>query len=296
MAEQTTNGARTRMAGKTCLVTGATSGIGRVTALELARMGADVVLVGRNAGKAAAAAERIKHETGANVEVLLADLSSQAEVHRLAEAFLSTHARLDVLVNNAGAVYSAREESVDGIELTLALNHLSYFLLTNLLLKTLIASGPARVVNVSSEAHRMARINFADLQAQQRYRGFTVYGQSKLANILFTKELARRLAGTEVTANALHPGVIASGFARNNRGMLNFMFGTVLRPFLSTPEQGAQTSIYLASAPDVANVTGLYFSKQRPAKPAAAAENMTTARRLWEVSEELVGLTEPVAG
>lgn len=285
-----------QLSGKICMVTGATSGIGTVTARELARLGATVVLVGRNQAKAAAVAAEIKGQTGNSaVEVLIGDLSSQADIHRIVDEFKQRHSQLHILVNNAGAVYERRQESVDGIELTFALNHLSYFLLTNLLLDTLQHSAPARIVNVSSEAHRTTRMNFDDLQARQRYRGFQVYGQSKLANILFTIELARRLEGTGVTVNALHPGVVATGFGVNNRGWIGLVFGVLLRPFIRTPEQGAETSIYLAASPEVEAVSGLYFANKRPARPSAAARDLAAAQRLWSSSVELTKLSRPVA-
>ena len=295
MADQ--NGSGQLMRGKICLVTGATSGIGAVTARELARMGATVVLVARNAAKGAATAEHIRVTTGNSaVDVLLADLTSQRQIRQLADEFMGRYEHLHVLVNNAGAVYEQRQESVDGIELTLALNHLSYFMLTNLLQDRLLASAPARVVNVSSDAHRMATLNFDDLQARRKYRAFRAYSQSKLANILFTIELAERLHGTGVTANALHPGLVASGFGKNNSGFINLLFGTLLRPFSRTAEQGAKTAIYLASAPEVADTTGQYFTDKRPVSPSAAARDPRAARRLWEVSEALTSLAVPVPG
>jgi len=204
------------LSGKICLVTGATSGIGEVTARRLAGMGATVTIVGRSAERAAATAARIKAATGATVEILIADLSSQADIRRLANEFLAQHSRLDVLVNNAGAVFLRRLESLDGVEMTWALNHMSYFLLTNLLLDAVRAGARSRIVNVASDAHSGARINFDDPQLKANYNGWRAYGQSKLANILFTLELARRLDGTGVTANALHPGFVASNFGKNN--------------------------------------------------------------------------------
>jgi NAD(P)-dependent dehydrogenase (short-subunit alcohol dehydrogenase family) len=296
MAKQNGAKADKTMQGKICLVTGATSGIGLVTARELARQGATVVLVGRDTNKTQTTVEQIKQQTGNNsVEGLVADLSSQQEVRQLADQFKRRYRQLHVLVNNAGAVYDSRRESVDGIELTLALNHLSYFLLTNLLLDTIVASAPARIVNVASDAHRMTSINFDDLQAKQKYSGFRVYGQSKLANILFTKELARRLQGTNVTTNSVHPGLVATGFARNNAGLLNFLFGWILRPFARTPEKGAETPIYLASASKVQGLTGLYFSDKQPVTPTAAAQDMAAAERLWQVSAELTKLSKAIA-
>ncbi|MDQ3829839.1 MAG: SDR family NAD(P)-dependent oxidoreductase, partial [Candidatus Tectomicrobia bacterium] len=213
------------MHGKVCVVTGATSGIGLVTAEALARQGATLIVVGRNSARGAATVSRIQQETGNSaVELMVADLSAQAQVRQLASAIQQRFARLDVLVNNAGALFSQRQLSQDGIEMTFALNHLAYFLLTNLLLDSLKASTSARIVNVSSEAHRRARLDFADLQGQQRYSGWRAYARSKLANILFTYELARRLEGTGIVANALHPGFVATNFGRNNRSITATFF------------------------------------------------------------------------
>jgi retinol dehydrogenase 12 len=252
------------MHGKVCLVTGATSGIGAVTAEALARQGATTILVARNPTRGAATVERIRQGTGnPQVEVLLADLSAQAEIRRLAREVQSRYPRLDVLVNNAGALFSGREVSADGIEMTWALNHLAYFLLTTLLLDTLRASAPARVVNVSSDAHRHARLRFDDLQGQQDYGGWRAYAQSKLANVLFTYELARRLAGTGVAANAVHPGFVATNFARQNRSLTALLFRALQPVVALSPEQGAETVIYLATAPEVAGVSGQYFVKRR---------------------------------
>ncbi len=279
--------------GKIILVTGATAGIGEITARELARMGARMVLVGRNPQKCEASVASIRQETGnPDVHALVADLSSMAEVRRLADEFHHQYDRLDVLVNNAGAMFSTRIETVDGFERTFALNHLAYFLLTNLLLDRLKASAPSRIVNVASEAHRVASrgLNFDDLQAQNRYRAFRAYGASKLANILFTRELARRLEGTGVTANCLHPGFVDTSFTAGN-GALGWVFRRMASLFAITPEKGAQTSIYLASSPDVAGVTGAYFDKCRQKTPLPAAQDDQAARRLWEVSEQLTGLT-----
>jgi NAD(P)-dependent dehydrogenase (short-subunit alcohol dehydrogenase family) len=279
--------------GKVCLVTGATAGIGEVTACELARMGATVVGVGRNRQKCDASAAHIKSATGnPNVEYLLADLSVQAQVRHLAAEFRAKYDRLDVLVNNAGAFYATRQESSDGIELTFALNHLAYFLLTNLLLDLLIASAPARIVNVSSGAHAPAVINFDDLQGKEKYSGWGAYAQSKLANILFTYELARRLEGTSVTANALHPGFVATNFAHNNnQGILGkvIVLGMqgIQRLFARTPEKGAETVIYLAASPEVEGVTGLYYTDKEAVKSSTASYDLATAARLWQISEKM---------
>jgi retinol dehydrogenase-12 len=277
------------MSGKICLITGATSGIGEVTARRLAGMGAAVTIVGRSAERAASTAARIKAATGATVELLIADLTSQTEVRRLADAFLARHSRLDVLINNAGAVFSRRLESVDGIEMTWALNHMSYFLLTNLLLEALRAAAPSRIVNVASDAHSGARINFDDPQFQRGYGAWRAYNQSKLANILFTAELARRLEGTGVTANALHPGFVASNFGKNNGGLFGILIGLAQRVAAISPEAGAETAVFLASSPEVAGVSGQYFDKCRAIAPSAEAQDRTAAARLWEISEALVG-------
>lgn len=279
------SGADGTMGGKVVLVTGATSGIGRVTAGTLARRGATVILVGRDPDRTAATVEQVRRESGnPAVESLLADLSSQADVRRLADEFRARHDRLDVLINNAGAMFFERRESVDGIELTLALNHLAYFQLTNLLLEPLRASAPSRVVVVASDAHRMVKgFNFDDPQGQARYRGLRTYAQSKLANLLFAFELARRLEGTRVTVNAVHPGFVATNFfAGVGRG--KWLFRTLARLVAIDPEKGAATSIYAASSPDVAGLTGLYFEKSREARPSPAALDREAARRLWDLS------------
>ncbi len=280
------------MAGKVCLITGATSGIGEVTARALAQQGATVCLVGRNAERCQATAGRIRSAApGALVDFLVADLSSQEDVRRLAREVRERYPRLDVLVNNAGALFMSRGESVDGIERTLALNHLGYFLLTDLLLESLKAAAPARVVNVSSDAHRMvAGLDFDDLEGRRKYAGMRVYSRSKLANILFTRELARRLEGTGVTANALHPGVVATNFGADN-GALAKTLRRVCDWFSISAEQGAKTSIHLASSPTVEGVSGRYFVKCREARPNAAARDDAAARRLWDISEALTART-----
>lgn len=280
------------MTGKVCLVTGATSGIGQATAHALARLGATVVILGRNPEKSAATVAQVNQACdNPNTDCLLADLSSQAAIRQMAQQFKERYQRLDVLVNNAGAVFMQRQESVDGIEMTFALNHLGYFLLTNLLLDVLKASAPARIVNVSSELHRKARLDFNDLQNTRRYRGMKAYHQSKLANILFTYELARRLEGTGVTVNALSPGLVATNLGMNNRGLSPLMKRLVDRWIGISPEEGAQTGVYLTTSPQVERVTGKYFVEQEaiPSSPESCDEAI--AARLWEVSAELVGLT-----
>jgi NAD(P)-dependent dehydrogenase (short-subunit alcohol dehydrogenase family) len=278
------------MQGKVCLVTGATSGIGLVTAQALAQQGATVLVAGRHAERGAATVRHLVQATGnSQVELLLADLSVQAQVRQLAAELQRRFARLDVLVNNAGALFMRRSQSLDGIEMTFALNHLGYFLLTSLLLDTLTASAPARIVNVSSHAHWNGAMDFADLQGQRRYGGWRAYCQSKLANLLFTYELARRLEGTGITVNAVHPGFVATGFGRNNRGVFGLGIRVAQLTALS-PQQGAETLIYLAASPEVEGVTGKYFVQQRPVASSRASYDQAAAQRLWQLSAELTGL------
>jgi NAD(P)-dependent dehydrogenase (short-subunit alcohol dehydrogenase family) len=278
-------------AGKRILITGATDGIGLVACEALARLGADLSIVARSPQKADRAVERIVAAGGAGttVDVLMADLASQAAVRGLAEQVLARYPRLDVLVNNAGAIYSARQATLDGIELTWALNHLAPFLLTALLCDRLAASGPARIVTTSSDAHRGASIPFDDLNADHGYRGFRRYGQTKLANILFTSELARRLGDADVTANCFHPGLVATGFNRNN-GMPMRLAMAAMRPFSRTPVRGADTLVWLVDSLDVEDLSGLYFADRRPAVPSPAARDLESARRLWDVSLAQTGL------
>ncbi len=283
------------MRGKTCIVTGATSGMGRVTAHALAERGATVIIVGRDPEKGAAMVEQIQHQTGHPVvEFMLADLSSQKAIRQLTEEFRSRHRHLHVLVNNAGALFLTRQESADGIEMTFALNHLAYFLLTNLLLDALKASAPARIINVSSGGHRRGRIDFDDPQGKQRYNGLQAYRQSKLANLLFTYELANRLQGTGVTVDAVNPGFVATNFGfsnfRLNQGLMSLLI-RLYRLAAVSPEQGAQTSIYLAASPDVEGLTGKYFQKQTAIPSSEASYDTAAASRLWQVSAELTGLT-----
>lgn len=284
------------MAGKICLITGSTSGIGKQTALALAQMGATVILVGRDRTRGEGTKAEISATSGnPAVELLLADLSSQAAVRQLAADFKAKHQRLDVLVNNAGAINTKRMLTVDGLETTFAVNHLAYFLLTNLLLDVLKASAPSRIVCVSSAASALGWLDFSDLQGAQHYGGWRAYCQSKLANILFTYELARRLAGTQVTANCLHPGLVASGFGQNsgfgqrNSGLIALAFA-LIRPFSLSARAGARTPIYLASAPEVADVSGRYFNRRRPVRSAPESYDQAVAQRLWHVSAELTQL------
>lgn len=276
------------IAGKRVVITGASGGIGLAAARELARRGALLTLVARSAARGAAAAAEVRDAArdGADVEVVHADLSSQAAVRRLAADVLARHQRVDVLVNNAGAIHTSRRLTEDGIELTWAVNHLAPFLLTTLLLDRLRASAPARVVTTSSGAHRGTRIPFDDANAEHGYRaaGFQRYGQSKLANILFTAELARRLEGTGVTATCFHPGFVASGFNRNN-GALMRLGMTLVRPFARSPERGAETLVWLVASPGAGAGSGGYFVDRRRREPSRAARDPEAARRLWELSE-----------
>ena len=278
------------MGGKTALITGGTSGIGKATAVALAAMGADVVVVGRNRERGEVALGEIKSQSHSeSVELMLADLSVQDEVRGLAGAFLERYDRLDVLANNAGLVQSKRTETADRIETTLAVNHLAPFLLTNLLLDRLKQSAPSRVITVSSEAQRWGDMDFDDLQSTQKYRGFPVYGMTKLANIMFTYELAERLKGTFVTANCLHPGAVGTNFGKNNGGPMTLFFRAA-KPFMRSPEQGADTLIWLASSPDVEGVSGTYFSDRKEIEAKKIVHDPATRRRLWEISEDLTGL------
>jgi NAD(P)-dependent dehydrogenase (short-subunit alcohol dehydrogenase family) len=278
----------TGVGGKRVLMTGATGGIGLAAAIELAKRGADLSIVARSPERASAAAVQIQAVGGGRpVDVLLADLSSQASVRRLAAEVQERYPRLQVLVNNAGAVYGSRQMTEEGIELTWALNHLAPFLLTSLLLERLQASAPARIVTTSSDAHRGAQIPFDDINSERSYRarGFVRYGETKLANILFTVELARRLEGTGVSAFSFHPGFVASGFNRNN-GLLMSWGMNLVRPFARSPEKGAETLVWLVDSPEITDGSGHYFYNHRRVRPSAAAQDGAAARRLWEVSEE----------
>jgi NAD(P)-dependent dehydrogenase (short-subunit alcohol dehydrogenase family) len=278
------------MAGKICMVTGASGGIGFQTARALARKGAHVILVGHHLGRGQAALERIRAEDAAlSVEFMLADLSVQEQVRLLAKGVQERYEHLDVLVNNAGGFFLRRRASADGIEMTFALDYLSYFLLSNLLLDLLKDSAPSRIVSVSSAMHEGARIHFDDLQLEKGYRGWTAYGQAKLAGLLFTYELARRLEGTGVTANALHPGFVATDIGPQHwlvRPLRNVVYAFGAR----SPEAGAQTSIYLASSPEVEGVSGKYFVDKEPVRSSDASYDQETARKLWVISEVMTGL------
>ena len=279
------------MQGKVCVITGATSGIGLIAAERLAAQGARLVLVGRDKARGEAALARMKERApGARLAIHYADLSLLAEMERLAATIAASEPRIDVLINNAGAMFSRRSVTADGLERTFALNHMAYFVLSNRLRDRLAAAAPARIVSVASAAHRGNTLDFGDLQSARSYRGFTVYGRSKLANILFTRELARRLAGTGVTANCLHPGFVATRFGDNSDGFIRVAIGVAKNLFAISPEKGAETIVYLASSPEVAGVSGGYFARSRPATPTAAAQDDAAARRLWEESAKLAKL------
>jgi NAD(P)-dependent dehydrogenase (short-subunit alcohol dehydrogenase family) len=276
----------TNLSGTVCLVTGANSGIGKSTAQALAKLGATVVMVCRDRRRAEPIRDAIKTATAnPNVDLMICDLSSQTDIRRFAAEFLDTHNRLDVLVNNAGVVVSERSLTEDGIETTFAVNHLGYFLLTNLLLGLLKKSSPARIVNVSSAAHTVGRIDFDNLQGEKKYGRFSAYANSKLANVLFTYELARRLEGTGVTVNCLHPGTVATGLFRN----LPKPIEALIKLVTVNPDKGAMTSVYLASSPDVEAVSGKYFVRKRATQTSKESYNKEVARRLWEVSEAMTG-------
>ena len=277
------------MKGKVCVVTGATSGIGKAAAAALARLGAQVVLVGRDQGRAAAAAAEIGAAGPVPPKVEIADLASMEQVRALAGR-LAALERIDVLINNAGLVLGERRVTKDGFEHVFAVNHLAPFLLTNLLLPKLTGSAPARVVTVTSDAHSAAKLGLDDPGLEHGWDSWRSYANSKLANILFTRELARRLDGTGVTANCAHPGVVRTGFGREGKLLLR-LGTTIARPFFLSPERGADIIVYLASSPDVAGETGGYYVKRQLREPSAAARDDAAARKLWEISERMTGLT-----
>lgn len=270
------------------VVTGATNGIGLITAHALAQQGARVVLVGRSPERLAMAVAHIQATNpDASLDTVCADLSVQRDVLAVASHIKSHYDRIDVLVNNAGAYFATRQRSSDGIEMTWALNHMAPFILTNELLDLFRQSAPARIITVSSMAHQSAKINFDDLQGERRYSGWAAYAQSKLANILFTYELADRLQQSDITVNCLHPGFVATGFAQNNAGFMAGAMAVLQRFFAITPEKGAETSIFLATSPSVAQVTGRYFVDSKAVASSPASYDVTTRRRLWEISTKL---------
>jgi len=277
------------MTGKVCIVTGATAGIGQAAALLLAKRGATVIGVGRNPEKNKYSTEMIRKETGnPSVEYLLADLSSQKDIYGLVKQFKSKYDRLDVLINNAGATFGERQESVDGIEMTFALNHLGYFLLTNLLQDILESSAPSRVINVSSSLHKLGKLNFDDIPFNKGYARSKAYQRSKLANIGFTYEMARRFFDKNITVNVMNPGLVATNVGETAGGFSAKMKGLVDNIAGLTPEEGAQTIIYLATSPGVNGVTGRYFVKEKSIPSLKITYDLGFCERLWVVSEELV--------
>jgi NAD(P)-dependent dehydrogenase (short-subunit alcohol dehydrogenase family) len=283
------NTEKQNMNGKVCLVTGATAGIGQATALLLAQQGATVVGVGRNPAKNEFSTQMIKEKSGSgSVEYLLADLSSQKEIRALAEQFLAKYDRLDVLINNAGATFGERLESVDGIEMTFALNHLGYFHLTALLSDILETSAPSRVINVSSSLHKFGKLNFDDIPFKDGYSRSKAYRRSKLANIAFTYELARHFSNQKITVNAMNPGLVATNVGESAGGVSAKMKGLVDKIAGLTPEEGAQTIIYLATSPEVTGVSGRYFVKEKSIPSSKISYDLDFCRRLWDVSSELI--------
>jgi NAD(P)-dependent dehydrogenase (short-subunit alcohol dehydrogenase family) len=275
------------MKGKTMVATGATSGIGEAAVLELAGLGARIVIVARDEARAQLTLRKLEAKApGLGHRLHLADLSSMADTRKVGAAIAASEPRIDVLINNAGALFSHRRVTPEGLELTFALNHMAYFVLTEALRDKLVASAPARIVSTSSSAHLGMRLDFDDLQSAKGYNGLRVYGRSKLSNILFTRELARRLAGTGVTANCFHPGVVATRFGDASGGLAGLVF-PILRPFFISPEKGGDTLIYLASSPEAAMTTGEYFVKRKTVAISAAARDDAAAKRLWEASETL---------
>jgi len=275
------------MTGKICMITGANSGIGKQTATSLADMGATIIMVCRDAAKGEAALNEIKEKTGnSSIDLLLADLSSQQAIRDLVEEFNSKYQELHVLINNAGVVLSKRHVTVDGFETQFAVNFLAPFLLTNLLLDVLKASAPARIVNVSSEVHQRATLDFNDLQSEKKYGAFFTYGRSKLALTLFTYELARRLQSSGVTANAVHPGVVNTNLGRD----MDWFSRGFTKVFFKSPVKGAETSIYVASSPEIEGVTGKYFANKKEKLSSKASYDETLAKQLWDVSVQLTNL------
>ena len=278
------------MSGRTVLITGGTGGIGKAAAIGLASEGARVGITGRDRARAEAAAADIARDSGnPAVDIFVADMSSQLEVRRLAGEVLAAYPRLDVLLNNVGGFWAHRHVTADGLEHTFALNHLAPFLLTSLLLERLKASAPARVVTVSSGAQSMGQIDFDDLMGERDYSGSRAYNQSKLANVMFTYELARRLQGTGVTATAVHPGMTSTAFSAEDPA-LGWLV-TIMRPFMKSPRKGADTPVYLAASPEAAGLTGQFFASRKPKKTHASSYDAATTARLWQVSERLAGVT-----
>ena len=280
------------MQGKVVVITGATSGIGQVAAEKLAAMGARIVQIARDRERGEAAVARLRAVAPAIAHTIhYADLSLLSEMKRVAAEIAAAEPKIDVLINNAGATFSRRQVTADGLELTFAVNHMAYFVLTAGLRERLIACAPARIVNTASLAHRRGHIDFDDLQSEKKYKPLPVYGMTKLCNFLFTRELARRLAGTGVTANCLHPGLVATNFGKRAGGIYSWIFRFAIRRYGIPPEEGAKLIIRLASSPDVAQRSGDYFSEQGPPEPTAEAQDDNVARRLWSASEKIAGIT-----
>jgi NAD(P)-dependent dehydrogenase (short-subunit alcohol dehydrogenase family) len=278
------------MQGKTVVITGATSGIGEVAACKLAEQGARIVLIARDRTRGEETLKRLDGiAPGRNHVAHYANLSRLPEMKRVAEAIAASEPQIDVLINNAGALFNTRQVTGDALEMTFATNHIAYFVVTSLLLERLKATPGARIVCTASDAHKRGKMDFSDLQMEKGYSGFAMYGRSKLMNILFTRELARRLEGSGVTANCLHPGFVATRFGDASGGLGSFVVKTA-KKFALTPEEGAKTIIYLASSAEVNGVTGKYFHKCQQELPSAEAQNDADARRLWDISVQLSGV------
>src|SRR5579872_3056689 len=275
--------------GKTCMITGATSGIGRASAIELGKMGARLVLVCRNRARGEDLVRQIQRAGNRDADLMIADLESQPQIRQLAADFLATKKPLHVLMNNAGVFNMKRAVTSDGIEEVFAVNHLAYFMLTLLLLDRIKENAPARIINISSDLHQRATIKFDDLGGERSYGGMSSYAQSKLGNVLFTYELARRLAGTRVTVNCVHPGAVATNLANHNGAIVGTAW-KVMGAFMKSPDTGARTQVYLASSPEVEGVTGRYFIDSKEARSSAESHDANIARRLWEVSAQMTGL------
>jgi NAD(P)-dependent dehydrogenase (short-subunit alcohol dehydrogenase family) len=276
------------MTRRTSVITGASSGIGLEAAVGIAQTGAQIFLIVRDRGRGENAAAEIRRRAGnADVELLIADLASQKDIRRVAKEFLDRGEPLHLLVNNAGVFQLRHEKTVDGIETTFAVNHLAYFLLTELLLPRLRENAPARIVNVASDAHHWGTIDFDDLGGEKSFRSMKIYGRSKLANVLFTRELAERLEGTGVTVNCMHPGAVGTNLGKQN-GAFARVVTTIIRPFMRTPAKGADTIVWLATAPELEGVTGKYFFDRREKRGSRESQDPNVRKRLWTVSEQLI--------
>lgn len=279
------------MNGKVVMITGANSGIGKETAIELAKMGANIVMVCRSRKRGEKALEEIKEMANSEkIELYIADLADQRSIRSMVERFKKSHDKLHVLINNAGVMLSKRTTTPEGYESTFAINHLGHFLLTNLVLDMLKASSSARIINVSSSAHKFAKLNFDDIDNEHKYRGYRTYANSKLFNILFSYELARRLEETGITVNALHPGVIRTNLGKNNTNKLIKLMSFIFRLFMMSPEKGARTTVYLASSPEVENVNGKYFVNRKQKKSSKISYEQTLQNKLWEISADLTNV------